>query len=178
MRERPNRHAWKACVAQVTVGSNPTPSAMSNTDDLAHMRLALDEARTAVAHGDVPVGAIVVHDGRVIARRHNERERTGDPTAHAEVLALRDAAALLGRWRLEDCTLVVTLEPCVMCAGALLNARIGRLVFGAADPKGGATGTLYNVCADPRLNHNMPVQHGVLADESSALLGDFFAERR
>lgn len=151
---------------------------VSTTDDLAHMRLALDEARAAVAHGDVPVGAIVVCDGQVIARRHNERELTGDPTAHAEVLALRDAAATLGRWRLDDCTLVVTLEPCVMCAGALLNARIGRLVFGAADPKAGATGTLYHVCSDPRLNHNPPVQHGVLADESSALLADFFAQRR
>lgn len=178
MRERPNRHAWKACVAQVTVGSNPTLSAMSYADDLAHMRHALDEARSALAHDDVPVGAVVVRDGEVIARRHNERELTGDPTAHAEVLALRDAAAALGRWRLDDCTLVVTLEPCVMCAGALLNARIGRLVFGAADPKAGATGTLYHVCSDPRLNHNPPVQHGVLAEESSTLLGEFFARRR
>jgi tRNA(adenine34) deaminase len=142
------------------------------------MRRALDEARAAAAHGDVPVGAVVLHNGEVIAARHNEREKTGDPTAHAEVLALRDAAAALGRWRLDDCTLVVTLEPCVMCAGALLNARIGRLVFGAADPKAGATSTLYNVCADPRLNHNPPFQHGVLAAESAALLADFFAERR
>ena len=121
---------------------------------------------------------MVLRNGEVIAARHNEREKTGDPTAHAEVLALRDAAAVLGRWRLDDCTLVVTLEPCVMCAGALLNARIGRLVFGAADPKAGATSTLYNVCADPRLNHNPPFQHGVLAAESAALLADFFAERR
>jgi tRNA(adenine34) deaminase len=142
------------------------------------MRRALDEAKAAAAHGDVPVGAVVLRNGEVIAARHNEREKTGDPTAHAEVLALRDAAAALGRWRLDDCTLVVTLEPCVMCAGALLNARIGRLVFGAADPKAGATSTLYNVCADPRLNHNPPFQHGVLAAESAVLLADFFAERR
>jgi tRNA(adenine34) deaminase len=159
-----------------------TTDKKSTTDqrsaDAKAMRRALDEAKAAAAHGDVPVGAVVLRDGEVIAARHNEREKTGDPTAHAEVLALRDAAAALGRWRLDDCTLVVTLEPCVMCAGALLNARIGRLVFGAADPKAGATSTLYNVCADPRLNHNPPFQHGVLAAESAALLAEFFAERR
>ena len=142
------------------------------------MRIALDEARSALAHGDVPVGAVVLRGGEVIARRHNEREATGDPTAHAEVLALRDAAAVIGSWRLDDCTLVVTLEPCVMCAGALLNARVGRLVYGAADLKAGATASLYNVCADPRLNHNPPVTHGVLAIESTRLLEDFFAARR
>ena len=142
------------------------------------MRRALEEARSAAVRGDVPVGAVVLHEGRVIAARHNEREVASDPTAHAEVLALRDAAAALGRWRLDDCTLVVTLEPCVMCAGALLNARIGHLVYGAADLKGGATASLYNVCADPRLNHNPPVTHGVLATESAALLEQFFAERR
>jgi tRNA(adenine34) deaminase len=153
-------------------------STLDDVNDTAFMRLALEEARAATTHGDVPVGAVVMRNGEVIAQRHNERELTGDPTAHAEVLALRDAAAALGRWRLDDCTLVVTLEPCVMCAGALLNARIGRLVFGAADPKAGATGTLYHVCSDPRLNHNPPVRHGVLAEESSALLGEFFAQRR
>ena len=142
------------------------------------MRRALEEARSAAVRGDVPVGAVVLHAGRVIAARHNEREVASDPTAHAEVLALRDAAAALGRWRLDDCTLVVTLEPCVMCAGALLNARIGHLVYGAADLKGGATASLYNVCADPRLNHNPPVTHGILATESAALLEQFFAERR
>ena len=142
------------------------------------MRRALEEARAASTRGDVPVGAVVLHEGRVIAARHNEREVASDPTAHAEVLALRDAAAALGRWRLDDCTLVVTLEPCVMCAGALLNARIGHLVYGAADLKGGATASLYNVCADPRLNHNPPVTHGILATESAALLEQFFAERR
>ena len=184
MRERPNRHAWKACEVQASVGSNPTPSAMSQTSGntpselIDAMRVALDEARAALEHGDVPVGAVVIHEGKVVASRHNEREMRSDPTAHAEVLALRDAAQVLGRWRLDDCTLVVTLEPCVMCAGAALNARIGRLVFGAADLKGGATSSLYNVCADPRLNHNPPVVHGVLAAESSLLLEQFFAQRR
>jgi tRNA(adenine34) deaminase len=147
-------------------------------DHDAPMGLALAEAAMAVAHGDVPVGAVVMRDGVVVASRHNERERSGDPTAHAEVLALRDAAAALGTWHLEDCTLYVTLEPCVMCAGAVLNARLGRLVFGAADPKAGATSTLYNVCSDPRLNHNLPVVHGVRAAESAAMLQAFFADRR
>ena len=147
-------------------------------NDVEAMSKALDEARRALEHDDVPVGAVVLHDGRVIAARHNERELLADPTAHAEVLALRDAAAALGRWRLDDCTLVVTLEPCVMCAGALLNARVGRLVYGAADLKAGATASLYNVCADPRLNHNPPVTHGVLAADSTRLLEDFFAARR
>ena len=147
------------------------------SDDEA-MALALDEARLAAARGEVPVGAVVVHEGRIVARRGNEREASSDPTAHAEVLALRDAAAALGRWRLDDCTLVVSLEPCLMCAGALLNARIGRLVYGAADLKAGATASLYNVCADPRLNHNPPVTHGLRAGESSDLLATFFAERR
>ena len=137
------------------------------------------EAARAVEHDDVPVGAVVVSpDGRLLASAHNERELRQDPTAHAEVLALRAAADALGSWHLDGCTLYVTLEPCVMCAGALLNARLGRLVFGAADPKGGATSTLYNVCADPRLNHNLPVTHGVLAAESADLLTGFFADRR
>ena len=151
---------------------------MTVGDHLAAMRIALEEAGAAVAHGDVPVGAVVVHDGVILARRHNERELTGDPTAHAEVLALRDASAALGRWRLDDCTLVVTLEPCLMCAGAALSARIGRLVYGAADLKAGATASLYNVTTDPRLNHNPPVEHGVLASESTALLQEFFGGLR
>ena len=147
------------------------------TDDEA-MRAALAEARVAATHGDVPVGAVVLRGGEIVARRHNEREVQHDPTAHAEVLALRDAAAALGRWRLDDCTLVVTLEPCVMCAGAALSARIGRLVYGPPDLRGGATGSLYNVAADPRLNHNPPITHGVLAADSTELLDGFFAERR
>ncbi|MFM2076340.1 MAG: hypothetical protein RJA49_230 [Actinomycetota bacterium] len=142
------------------------------------MRLALTEAAAAVEHGDVPIGAVVMRDGVVIARRHNERELTGDPTAHAEVLALRDAADVVGHWRLLDCTLYVTLEPCVMCAGALVNARIGRVVYGATDPKAGAVASLYQVCADERLNHRPPVTEGVLAEECGALLKAFFAARR
>jgi len=142
------------------------------------MRLALAEARAAPGHADVPIGAVVLAGGDVIALRHNERELTGDPTAHAEVLALRDASARLGQWRLSECTVVVTLEPCAMCAGALVAARVGRLVFGAPDPKAGACGSLYNLCADPRLNHELPVSPGVLAGECGALLVDFFAERR
>ena len=147
-------------------------------DDQQAMTMALEEARASLEHGDVPVGAVVVRDGQVVARRHNERELTNDPTAHAEVLALRDAAAALGSWRLDDCTLYVSLEPCVMCAGALINARIGRLVYGAADLKAGATASLYNVCADPRLNHNPPVTHGVLAGQAAELLSTFFAAKR
>jgi len=146
--------------------------------DIAAMRLAIEEAVAAQAHGDVPIGAVVVRDGEVVARRHNERELTGDPTAHAEVLALRDAAAVVGHWRLTDCTLYVTLEPCVMCAGALVNARIGRVVYGAVDPKAGAVESLYEVCGDGRLNHRPPVQAGMLADECGALLKQFFAARR
>ncbi len=142
------------------------------------MTLALQEARGALAHDDVPVGAVVVKDGQVVASRHNERELTGDPTAHAEVLALRDAAHSLGSWRLTGCTLAVTLEPCVMCGGALVNARLDRVVYGAADMKAGACLSLYNVCDDPRLNHRVEVVPGVLADEAAALLTEFFAEHR
>ena len=148
-------------------------------DGYAHaMGLALVEAAAAAAHGDVPVGAVALLEGRVVASRHNERELTGDPTAHAEVLALSDAAAVVGSWRLSDVTLVVTLEPCPMCAGALVASRLGSLVFGAPDPKAGACGSLYNLCADPRLNHKVAVTSGVRADEASDLLTGFFADRR
>ncbi len=142
------------------------------------MGLALDEAKAAVAHGDVPVGALVVVDGRVVARRHNERERLGDPTAHAELLAIGDAAKATGSWRLEGATVIVSLEPCPMCAGALYQARIARLVFGATDMKAGACGSLYNIGSDPRLNHEFEVVQGLRADECGALLTDFFASRR
>jgi tRNA(adenine34) deaminase len=142
------------------------------------MRIALEEATIAASNGDVPVGAVILHNGEVIARRHNEREASNDPTAHAEVLALRDASKLLNSWRLSECTLVVTLEPCVMCAGATQSARIGRLVYGAANFEAGATASLYNVMSDPRLGHNPPVEHGVLAAESAALLKEFFASKR
>lgn len=147
------------------------------TDDAA-MALALDQAREAVSHGDVPVGAVTLVDGRLVAARRNERERSGDPTAHAEVLALRDTAAALGGWRLSTVTLVVTLEPCPMCAGALVAARVGRLVFGASDPRAGACGTLYNLCCDPRLNHELPITAGVREAECATLLTSFFAGKR
>ncbi|MDQ1365185.1 MAG: tRNA(adenine34) deaminase [Acidimicrobiaceae bacterium] len=147
------------------------------TDDEA-MALALEEAAHGARLGEVPVGAVVVVDGEVVARAHNERELRHDPTAHAEILALRAAGAAVGSWRLTGATLVVTLEPCPMCAGALVAARIGRLVFGATDPKAGACGSLYNVCADPRLNHELPVVRGVLAGPSARILEEFFVERR
>lgn len=146
--------------------------------DAEVMRLALEEAGRAPAHGDVPVGAVAVRGTEILSRRHNERELRSDPTAHAELLALVDAAAALQTWRLGEVTLVVTLEPCPMCAGALVNARLGRLVYGAADPKAGACGTLYDICADPRLNHTVKVTSGVLADEAGDLLRRFFAARR
>jgi len=146
----------------------------------ALMTTALDEARAAVEHRDVPIGAVVARlaDGEILARRHNERERLGDPTAHAEVLALRDASAALGSWRLDGCVLVCTLEPCPMCAGACVAARVPVVVFVAADPKAGALGSLYHLGADPRLNHEVAVVHGIRADESAALLREFFAGHR
>ncbi|MDQ3570406.1 MAG: nucleoside deaminase [Actinomycetota bacterium] len=142
------------------------------------MELALKEAALAPSHGDVPVGAVAVIGGRVVARRHNERELLGDPTAHAELLALRDAARALGDWRLDAVTLVVTLEPCPMCAGALVAGRVARVVFAAPDPKAGACGSLYNLCVDPRLNHEVAVTPGVLADRGALILRQFFAGRR
>jgi tRNA(adenine34) deaminase len=153
------------------------PDAGREADHVA-MGQALEQARAAEMHGDVPVGAVVVRNGAVIAARHNERELTGDPTAHAEVLALRDAAEVLGHWRLDDCTLYVTLEPCAMCAGAIVNARVARVVFGATDPKAGAVRSLYEIADDPRLNHRAVIDAGVSADESAALLKAFFAARR
>lgn len=144
----------------------------------AAMRLALDEAGLAVAGGDVPVGAVVLSaDGSVIARGHNEREATGDPSAHAEILALRRAAAALGEWRLPGCTLVVTLEPCTMCAGAVQQSRVDRLVYGARDEKAGAAGSLWDLVRDRRLNHRPEVIDGVLADECARMLTDFFRSR-
>jgi tRNA(adenine34) deaminase len=142
------------------------------------MTVALDEARAAVDHDDVPVGAVIVHDGVVIARRHNERELTGDPVAHAEVLALRDAAAVLGQWRLDDCTMYVTLEPCVMCAGAMVNARLGRVVFGATDPKAGGVVSHFGVLGGAPLNHAVAVESGALADQCGQILRDFFRAKR
>jgi len=142
------------------------------------MSIALEEARLAETHGDVPVGAIVVREHQVIARRHNERELTGDPTAHAEVLALRDAAAVVGNWHLEECVLVVTLEPCVMCAGAMVNSRLGMLIYGATDPKAGASGSCFDLTNSEVLNHRVPRVEGVRSEECSQLLKEFFAARR
>lgn len=162
-------------------GSTP-PSALSEPTDAIRraMELALSEARIALRAGDVPVGAVAVDlaSGEVLGARHNEREAKKDPTAHAEVLVLGDAARATGSWRLDGVGLVVTLEPCPMCAGALVAARIGALTFGAADPKAGACGSLYNLAADPRLNHEFPVTRGFMAEEAAALLTDFFAARR
>lgn len=143
-----------------------------------YMRVALAAARLAGARGEVPVGAVLVQAGRVVATRGNERELRHDPTAHAEMLVLRDAAALLGGWRILDAALYVTLEPCPMCAGALVQARVARLVYGAADPKGGAAGTVLDITSHPVLNHAVDVTGGVLAEEAALLLRKFFETRR
>jgi tRNA(adenine34) deaminase len=153
-------------------------SQTSRVDDEGFMRLALDQARACVAHGDVPVGAVVVRDGDVLAAAGNAREQLGDPTAHAETLALRAAASRAGSWRLGGCTLVVTLEPCAMCAGAAVLARVDRVVFGADDPKAGFAGSLGDLVRDPRLNHRVELTAGVLADECGSVLRDFFRARR
>jgi tRNA(adenine34) deaminase len=142
------------------------------------MRLALAEARACIANGDVPIGAVVSRGDEVLAAAGNQRELAGDPTAHAEILALRGAGVAIGSWRLEGCTLTVTLEPCAMCAGAAVLSRIDRLVFGAADPKAGFAGSLGNLLDDPRLNHEVSISSGVLADECGELLRTFFRERR
>ena len=143
------------------------------------MRLALDQARVALVHDDVPVGAVVVGaDGTAIAAAHNQKERLGDPTAHAEILAIRSAADVLGDWRLEGHTLVVTLEPCAMCAMAAVWARLDRIVYAASDPKAGAAWSLFNIPQDERLNHRCEIIDGVLANEAAALLEEFFAEKR
>jgi tRNA(adenine34) deaminase len=146
--------------------------------DEREMRLAIAEATKALEHGDVPVGAVGMLDGQVVAMRHNERELQADPTAHAELLVLRDLAHRAGSWRLTGATMFVTLEPCAMCAGAMVNARLGRLVYGAADPKAGAVGSLYNLLVDPRLNHEVAVTSGVLAETCGELLTSFFADLR
>ena len=142
------------------------------------MRLALREAERALEHDDVPIGAVVVREGEVIGVGRNERELRGDPTAHAEVLALREAAAHVGSWRVLESVLYVTLEPCAMCAGAIVLARVPRVVFGTVDPKAGAVGSVFNVLAEPRLNHRPEVAAGLLADESAELLRAFFRSRR
>jgi len=146
--------------------------------DARWMAIALEEARNGGSQGEVPVGAVVVCGDTLIASNHNRTRQLADPTAHAEILALREAAEKVGDWRLTDCTLYVTLEPCAMCAGAIVLGRIARLVFAAEDPKAGMCGSLENLVQDPRLNHRVPTSIGVMADESTALLRDFFKERR
>ena len=152
----------------------PTPQ---ETDE-RYMRLAMDAALVAEENGDVPIGTVIVHEGRIIARAYNQREQLKDPTAHAEIIALTQAAAAVQSWRLHGCTLYVTLEPCPMCAGALVLARLDRLVYGCPDPKTGACGSLYDIVRDGRLNHRLAVTAGVLADDCSRLLQDFFRARR
>jgi tRNA(adenine34) deaminase len=156
--------------------SEPSPT----DTDIAMMRLALEQARAAAALGEVPIGAAVYETatGRVLAQAHNRRALDRDPAAHAEVLAIRAAAGVIGDWRLNHCSLAVTLEPCPMCAGLIVNARVGRLVYGPPDPKAGAVESLYTLATDPRLNHRAEVIGGVLADESAALLREFFRARR
>jgi tRNA(adenine34) deaminase len=157
----------------------PDPNQPASTDE-SFMRLAIAEAKLAMADDEVPVGCVVVDDatGAIIGRGHNRRETHSDPTAHAEIIALRQAAAARGHWRLDGCTLFVTLEPCPMCAGALVNGRINRLVYGCTDPKAGAAGTLFQICDDPRLNHRVKIVSGILADECAELLREFFRKQR
>ena len=146
--------------------------------DEEYMAEALREARLALDADEVPVGAVIVHNGQVAARAHNQRELLRDPTAHAEMIAITQAAEHVGNWRLENCTMYVTLEPCAMCAGAIVLARIPRLVFGAADPKAGAVGSVYDIPRDPRLNHTVDVTPGVLEQECAEILSEFFSEKR
>ena len=151
---------------------------MPTPEDITFMRLCIEQARLAEAAGEVPIGACVVHEGQVIATGYNRRETDQDPSAHAEFIAMRQAARELGHWRLEGCTVYVTLEPCIMCAGLMHQARVARCVYGAPDPKAGALGTLYAINADERLNHRFEVEAGVLQEECAQLLHDFFANLR
>ena len=152
---------------------------MNNEDeDRYYMQVAIDQAKIAEENGDVPIGAVIVHNNQKIAKAYNQREQLQDPTAHAEIIALTQAAAALETWRLDGCTMYVTLEPCPMCAGALVLSRMDRLVYGCDDPKAGACGTLYNIVEDERLNHRLEVTSGVLADECSQVLQEFFERRR
>lgn len=151
---------------------------MSEKDDEYYMEAALELAQEAYVRGEVPIGAVLVRDGEILARNHNRREELKDATAHAEILVLREAGRLVGDWRLTGTTLYVTLEPCPMCAGALVQARVSRLVYGTRDPKGGAAASLYNITSDPRLNHRLSVEEGILRERCAALLQKFFKERR
>jgi len=150
----------------------------SMEDDVRYMGMAIEEAKKAAAVGEVPVGCVIVSEGEVIGRAHNLRETDADPTAHAEIVALRQAAKALGHWRVTPATCYVTCEPCPMCAGALVNARVDRLVYGCVDPKAGASGTLYEITTDARLNHRLEVTGGVMSEECASLLSEFFRSRR
>jgi tRNA(adenine34) deaminase len=162
---------------RVLVNDEAGKSVLGDTDE-RFMRLALDQAKIAEENGDVPIGAVIVHNNQIIGKAYNQREQLKDPTAHAEIIALTQAAAALQSWRLTGCTMYVTLEPCPMCAGALVLARIDRLVYGCDDPKTGACKSLYNIVQDERLNHRLEVTTGVLADDCSRLLQDFFQQKR
>ena len=152
--------------------------AEQHDDDERWMKVALEEAQLAADKGEVPVGAVVIHEGSLIAKSHNLRELNKDPLAHAELLAIADAARLLGRWRLIECTLYVTLEPCPMCAGAIVNSRLDRIVYGASDPRAGACGTIFNIVEDERLNHRPEVVRGILQEPCSQILSKFFKDLR
>ncbi len=154
------------------------PVTNGNDEDRHYMGLALEEATKGLVQDEVPVGALIVYQGEVIGRGYNRGEELQDPTSHAEILALREASARLKSWRLDNCTLFVTLEPCIMCAGAILQARIARLVFGCLDPKGGAVESLYRLCDDPRLNHSLEVTSGTLKDQCARILSGFFLSLR
>ena len=173
----PCRESLGRVFADATMGCGRWGEGNRVTDE-DYMRMALAEARLAADEGEVPIGAVVVHEGEVIARAHNRREKDRDPSAHAEFSALLAAARALDRWRLTGCTVYVTLEPCLMCAGLMVNSRIDRCVFGAPDPKGGALGTLFDVSHDERLNHEFEAAGGVLQDECAAVLREFFRARR
>ncbi len=151
---------------------------MDEKQDQQFMRAAIDQANIALENGDVPVGAVIVRENKIIAKGYNQRQQLNDPTAHAEIIALTAAAEHIGHWRLLNCTIYVTLEPCPMCAGALVLARIDRLVFGCDDPKTGACGSLYNIVQDERLNHRLEITKGILADDCSKMLQDFFSVKR
>lgn len=151
---------------------------MDNETDIRYMRFAIEQAQIAEENGDVPIGAIIVYENRIIGRAYNQREQLQDPTAHAEIVAITQAAAFRESWRLSDCTIYVTLEPCCMCAGALVLSRMKRLVYGCDDPKTGAVRSLYNIVQDARLNHRLEVTSGILADECTAMLQSFFQRRR
>ncbi len=150
----------------------------NDKEDQRFMKMAIEAARIAEDNGDVPIGAVIVHEGRIIAKAYNQREQLADPTAHAEIIALTQAAAAMQNWHLNGCTMYVTLEPCPMCAGALVLSRMDRLVYGCDDPKTGACKSLYNIVQDERLNHRLEVTSGILADDCSNLLREFFARRR